>query len=153
MAIDWKQKMEKAHLTHMDALFSLQSSILWKLAYPLVVTTFTEQQCSDLMKPILSVGLPKIGCNRSMPHTVVHGPLKRAGLNIPHLYTEQFITQLMMLLRHSPSASAQTRLLIRALVEAMQLETRMAVEPMQTPGIFEPLITNTWLKQLWTNCL
>jgi len=88
-----------------------------------------------------------------MPHTVVHGPLKRAGLNIPHLYTEQFITQLMMLLRHGPCASKQTRLLIRALVEAMQLETRLAVEPMQTPGIFEPLITNTWLKQLWTDCL
>ncbi len=153
MTIDWKQKMEKARLTHMDALFSLQSSILWKLAYPLAVTTFTEQQCSDLMKPILSVGLPKIGCNQLMPHAVVHRPLERAGLNIPHLYTEQFITQLTMLLRHGPCASAQTGLLIRALAEAMQLETRMAVEPMQMPGIFEPLITNTWLKRLWTDCL
>jgi len=92
-----------------------------------------------------------------MPHAVVHGPFERAGLNIPHLYTEQFITQLTMLLtmllRHSPCASAQTGLLIRALAEAMQLETRLAVEPMQMPGIFKPLITNTWLKWLWTNCL
>jgi len=115
--------------------------------------TFMEHQCSDLMKPILSVGLPKIGCNRLMPCAVVHGPLKRAGLNIPHLYTEQFITQLTMLLRHGPCASKQTGLLIRALAEAMQLETGLAVEPMQMPCIFEPLITNTWLKQLWTDCL
>ncbi len=62
MATDWKQKMEKARLTHMDALFSLRSSILQKMAYPLAVMTFTEQQCSELMKLILSAGLPKIGC-------------------------------------------------------------------------------------------
>jgi len=54
--------MEKAQLTHMDALFSLHSSILQKMAYPLAVMTFTEQQCSELMKLILSAGLPKIGC-------------------------------------------------------------------------------------------
>jgi len=97
-ATEWKHRMEKARLTHTDALFSLRSSILWKMAYPLVVTTFTETQCNDLMKPILSVGLPKIGCNRSMPRAVVHGPLGKAGLNIPNLYTEQAVTQLIMLL-------------------------------------------------------
>jgi len=66
-ATEWKHRMEKARLTHMDAMFSLQSSILRKMAYPLAVTTFTETQCNELMKPILCVGLPKIGCNRSMP--------------------------------------------------------------------------------------
>ncbi len=88
----------KARLTHTDTLFSLHSSILQKMAYPLAVTTFTEQQCAELMKPILSVGLPKIGCICSMPRAVVHGPIKMAGLNIPNLYTEQAITQIVMLL-------------------------------------------------------
>jgi len=96
--MEWKQKMEKARLTHTDALFSFRSSILRKMAYPLAVTTFTETQCNELMKPILSVGLPKIGCIRSMPWAVVHGPLDKAGLNIPNLYTEQAITQILMLL-------------------------------------------------------
>jgi len=72
VANDWNQKMEKARLTHTDTLFSLRGSILRKLAYPLAVTNFTEYQCSEVMKPILSVGLPKIGCNRSMPRAVVH---------------------------------------------------------------------------------
>ncbi len=153
VANEWKQKMEKARLTHTDALFSLRGSILQKLAYLLAVMNFTEHQCSEVMKPILSVGLPKIGCIRLMPRVVVHGPLEKAGLNIPNLYTKQLVTQLMMLLRHGPCTNEQTGLLIRALTEAMILETGLAGEPMQTPGIFEPLITNTWLKRLWTDCL
>jgi len=114
-ATEWKQKMEKARLTHTDALFSLHSSILQKMAYPLAVTTFTEQQCSELMKPILSAGLPKIGCIRSMPRAVIHGPIEKAGLNIPNLYTEQAATQLIMLLRYGNFPSEQTGMLLRAL--------------------------------------
>jgi len=146
MATEWKKKMEKARLTHMDALFSLCSSILRKMAYPLMVMTFTEQQCNELMKPILSVGLPKIGCIRSMPRAVVHGPLGKAGLNIPNLYTKQAVTQVIMLLRYGSNSREQTGLLLRALAEAMQLETRLAGELMQTPGIYEPLVMDTWLK-------
>ncbi len=153
MATEWKQKMEKARLTHMDALFSLHSSILRKMAYPLAVTTFTEQQCAELMKPILGIGLPKIGCIRSMPRAIIHGPLEMAGLNIPNLYMEQAITQIVMLLRHGRCLSEQTGILLRALTKAMQFETGLAIEPLQTPGIFEPLITNTWLKCLWLDCL
>jgi len=145
-ATEWKHKMDKARLTHTDALFSLRSSILQKMAYPLVVTTFTEHQCSELMKPILSIGLSKIGCIRLMPRAVVHGPLGQAGLNIPNLYTEQAVTQLIMLLRYGSNPREQTGLLLRALAEAMQLETGLAGELMQTPGIFEPLVTETWLK-------
>ncbi len=116
------------------------------MVYPLAVMTFTEQQCSKLMKPILSAGLPKIGCIRSMPRAVVHRPLGKAGLDIPNLYTKQAVTQMIMLLCYGSSPSEQTGLLLRALAKAMQLETGLASEPMQTPGIFEPLVTDTWLK-------
>jgi len=81
-----------------------------------------------------------------MPRAVIHGPLGKAGLNIPNLYTEQAVTQMIMLLHYGSSPSEQTGLLLRALAKAMQLETRLAGELMQTPGIFEPLVTDTWLK-------
>jgi len=145
-SLEWKQKMEHAHLTHMDALFSLWSSILRKLAYPLAVTTFMEQQCAEVMKPILGARLPKIGCIRSMPRAIVHGPLEQAGLNIPNLYAKQALTQLVMLLGHGHSCSSQTGILLWALAKSMQLETGLVIEPFQTPKIFESLITNTWLK-------
>jgi len=152
-ADEWKQKMEKARLTHTDAMFSLRSSIMRKMAYPLAVTTFTENQCHDVMKPILNVGLPKIGCNRSMPRSLVHGPLGYAGLNLPHLYTEQAVTQLTLLMRYGSHPTDHTGLLLRAVAEAMQLETGIVGELLQTSGIFAPLVTDTWLKRLWLDCL
>jgi len=145
--------METACLTHTDALFSLRGSILRKMAYPLAVTTFTEQQCAELMKPILGVGLPKIGCVRSMPRAVVHGPLNRAGLNIPNLYTEQAVTQLVMLLWFGSCQDNQTGTLLRALAEQMKLETGLVGEPLSTPGLYTPLVMDTWLKRLWLDCL
>jgi len=41
----------------------------------------------------------------------------------------------------------------RALVGAMQLEMGLAGEVMETPGVFELVIMDTWLKCLWLNCL
>jgi len=43
-------------------------------------------------------------------------------------------------------------MLLCALAKAMQLEMGLASELMQTPGIFEPLVTETWLKCLWIDC-
>jgi len=62
VAIDWKTKMERACLLHDDAVFSLWTLILWKLVYPLAFTTFTEQQCTEIMQHILNTGLLKIRC-------------------------------------------------------------------------------------------
>jgi len=81
-----------------------------------------------------------------MPRAVAHGPLGKAGLNIPNLYTEQAVTQVIMLLQYGSSPREQTGLLLQALAEAMQLETGLTGELMQTPGIFEPLVMDTWLK-------
>jgi len=58
-----------------------------------------------------------------------------------------------MLLRYGSNPTDQTGLLLHALAEAMQLETGLAGELLQTPGIFEPLVTDTWLKWLWLDCL
>jgi len=96
---------------------------------------------------------PKIGCVHSMPQAIVHGPLEWAGLNVPNLYTEQLTTQLTILLCHSLRMDETTRILIRALAEAMQLEMGLAGKVMETPGVFKPVITDTWLKWLWLDCL
>jgi len=97
---------------HNDMLFSLMSSILHKLAYPLAVTNFSEQQCLKIIKPILQVGLPKFGCMGTMLRVIAHAPHKLAGLNGPNLYTEQLVTQLTMLQCYRPQPEETTGILI-----------------------------------------
>jgi len=61
VAWEWQQKMIKAKLMHADVTSSLWSAIFWKIVYPLAVTMFLEQECYDIMQPILQAGLPKVG--------------------------------------------------------------------------------------------
>jgi len=35
----------------------------------------------------------------------------------------------------------------------MKLEVGLSGEIMMTPGLFESIVTDTWLKQLWLDCL
>jgi len=153
MATEWKAKMERAHLTHNDMFFSLRSSILCKLAYPLVVSNFSQHQCYEIMKPILQVGLPKIGCMCTMLREIVHALHELLGLSVPNLYTKQLITQLTMLLCYRPQPKETTGMLIQAAAELIQLEVGLSGDIMVIPGLFEPVITDTWLKWLWMDCL
>jgi len=59
----------------------------------------------------------------------------------------------VMLLRHGSCLGDQTGVLLHALTKLMQLETGLVSKPLTTPGIFQPLVTDTWLKRLWLDCL
>jgi len=63
MAIEWAKHMASAHLTRAEAEFSLQQVLLPKLTYALQATTFGEQQCMEIMKPVLNKALPVMGIN------------------------------------------------------------------------------------------
>jgi len=89
-----------------------------------------------------------------MPEAVVHAPrMGLSGLNIPNLYTEQLVTQILMLLQYSSQLAEMMGILIWALAEAMKLESRLAGEVWATPLTFKALITDTWLKWLWLDLL
>jgi len=91
-----------------------------------------------------------------MPRAIVHAPHKLAGLNEPNLYTEQLATQLTMLLCYGPQSEKTMEMmgiLISALAILMMLEVGLVGEIMMTPGLFKPVLTDMWLKQLWIDCL
>ncbi len=98
VAQDWQVKMAASRLSPQDALFSLKNVVLRKLQYPLVTATFTPQQCSQIMAPILKQGLPKAGVVRTFPRALAHNPLQYGGLDIPNLYTEQIIAHITTIL-------------------------------------------------------
>jgi len=54
-----------------------------------------------------------------------------------------------MLLQHGQTAINTTAILIRALVEAIKLETRMSGKFSKIPFVYQDLVTDTWLEHLW----
>jgi len=123
IATDCTNKMEKAGLQYNNAAFSL-NVLLRKLAYPWLVTNFTEQQCATIMKPVLKEGLPKAGVFWMYP-MLWSMYLCYAGLAIPNLYTKQLVTQVTAVPHFGGQFSDTTSTLIQALVKAMQLETNL----------------------------
>jgi len=92
----WRNHMATAKFLQMAAEFSHRQVLILKLQYPLIAMTFSEQQCQNILKPIMTPqGLPAMGINRHFPWAVACGPLAYQGLNLPNLFTEQLIIQVI----------------------------------------------------------
>jgi ribonuclease HI len=94
----------------------------WKpaITYCLPITTFTERECKNIQSPFYNALLPKLGINRHMPRTLLHGPLKLAGLSLTNLSAEQLamhITGLVTQLRKRDRVG----LTMHASIDALQL--------------------------------
>ena len=54
----WKDAVRSHHIKQHDAWYTLNASIMKTLEYPLMATTMTRKQCSDIMSPVLMGALP-----------------------------------------------------------------------------------------------
>jgi len=129
--------------------FSLQQILMPKLAYPLMATNFTKEQCHNiLLKPVLASTLPTMGINQHFPQAVAHGPQSCQGLDIPNLFTEQLIAHIVTLLWFG----SPTGHLLHVNVDAFWLEAGLSGPIFQMPLDIFPYMTNLWLTQTWHQC-
>jgi len=122
VARSWNMSMSVAKVTHVAAKFGLQQVILWKLDYPLVMTTFTQKECHSIMSPILTAGLPAAGMIRTFPRAMVHGPWQWGGLNIPNLFTEQTTKHIHTLLKFGGAFDDMMGSLLQSTCKAFRLK-------------------------------
>jgi len=149
---EWRTKMATAHILWEVAEFSIQQVLYPKLQYPLIITTFSEAQCKDILKPVLNQGLPAMGINHHFLRAVAHGPLKFQGLNLPNLYTKQLITHMMTLLQYGAHHDDPTGELLRANGKAMRMEAGLNGQLFQILLAMQPCFTDTWLSWCWHQC-
>jgi hypothetical protein len=67
----------------------------------MMASYLTKVECEKIIRPFLNAGLSASGVVRTMPRTVVWGPVCYQGLGIRHLYTTQGIGHLLAILRHA----------------------------------------------------
>jgi hypothetical protein len=78
----------------------VNSTIIKTLQYLLTATTLTEQQCKEIIRPILKTALALCNAQSNLPRALVHGTLHSRGLNIPNLYWTQLIYHVQLILWH-----------------------------------------------------
>ncbi len=120
------------------------------LAYPLVITTFSEKECTEIMKPVLQAALSRSGIVRSLPRILIYSPRVCFGLELPNLYASHGFDKLERLVKYGISANDETGNLIRFNMEMAKLELGTN-GPLCTNDfeIWGPLASPTWLSFLW----
>lgn len=93
-------KIGSARLTLRESRHLMEGRIIPSISYPMAVTTFDQDQCHDLNKPIDRVLLNKMKVNRNMPKAVVYAPKHMAGLNYKSFQTLQDQKGILTMLQH-----------------------------------------------------
>ena len=82
----WADRIRAGHLPRSLAWLGLTTTVLKSLEYPLPATTFSEKDCTAILRPVLRAGLSASGIVSTFPRALVHAPLKFQGLGLPHLF-------------------------------------------------------------------
>ena len=88
-----------------DELYaSVNSTIMKIIEYPLGTSTFMEQECQRLVKPIFDLVLPRYGFCRNIPTTINYRPKDSMRLGFRNVYYSQGITKLVWYLEKRNSS-------------------------------------------------
>jgi len=101
------------------------------------------------MSPLLQQGLACAGFNQNFPHDLAHGPLEYGGVDLPHLYMEQLLAHVIMVLCYGPDRQDPTGLLLHATGEAMRLKAGYNGKLLEIPSILEDNVMPSWIKHVW----
>jgi hypothetical protein len=94
-ATAWADHIRTGKLPRGLSWQALLTTIMKKLEYPVLVTTFSRKECDHIMSPVLRIALSHSGvCNR-IPHAIVYAPLQYQGLSVPDLCIEQGLSKLI----------------------------------------------------------
>ena len=148
-SVMWATKIKKAYLYRSEACLALVTTISKTWKYPLQCTTFSLQECEDIMLPVYKTILPKMGIIRTINTIYRYAPKYMNGLGLPHIYVEQGISHVQTLLSHM-NTTTKLGHLMKAQVQSCSIELGSTKHLFQLDyQKWSHLLTNCWTKSLW----
>ena len=148
----WTHKIVMSGLFRHEAVLALITTLSRTWQYPLQATTFSPQDCEDIMKPLYSEFLPKMGASQKIPLVFRYGPKSQMGLGLPHIYTMQGTAQLKALLDHIQKDTMVGKFLHIELEAAnIELGSGEHIFSLDFDAVGS-LLTDCWIKSVWKFC-
>ena len=94
----WAESVRCGHLRKHEAWQALITTVFKTIEYPLPATTLSFQQCDEIVRPILGIGLPAAGICRNISRRVAFSSVTYKGLGLKHPFFTQSIKKLIILL-------------------------------------------------------
>ena len=127
----------------------MNTRILRTLAYPLVTTTLTKQECTGLMTPILVPVLGKAKIVRTIPRAILYGPTKYQGFGLTNLHVYQGCAQIAQLLQFW-NTSTELGKVYKISYEYLLMELGVQQQPFQVNyAIYHKCAEESLLKHIW----
>ena len=148
----WTHKIVTSGLFKNEVVLALMTAIIRTWLYPLQSTTFSPPDCEDIMKPLYSELLPKIGANRKFPKVFHYAPKALMGLGLPNMYTMQGTAQIKALMDHVTKDTMVGKL-IHTELELANMELGVGLHLFDLDfSKWGHLLTDCWIKSLWQFC-
>jgi hypothetical protein len=145
----WCDGVRTRRINPEEAWYSLNATILKTLEFPLTTTTLTEEQCKELLRPVLKTALPLCKIQRRLPRALVHGSLRSRGLDVPNLYWVQLIQHLQSIFRHMHRDTPTKDLHVENM-DLVQFRVGSMVNFWELPfEEYGSLAPNRWIKHTW----
>ena len=119
-----------------------------KTRFYLPHSSFTQNQCHDIQKPVISVIIQKLGFNKHFPRHVVFGHKHLGGLGLHDLFVEQGCLKLRELI-YRLRCNDETSDLLNIAIQYLQQERGSQKPVLIFPNNGQHVITPTWLSHLW----
>ena len=148
----WRDNIKTGHVDRNNAWLAVETTIMKSLEYPLPALTLTQNQCKEIMKPVLQAALAKSSLIKNFPRAVLYGPKQEGGLQLNDLYTSQGLSHIQKFQQHIDKPSI-TGKLIRVSMETAILEVGIGRNIFNLNyNKFGLLLSECWIKSIWRYC-
>ena len=138
------------HLDRHEAWTSLTLVALKSIEYPLPALTLSEDECVQIMWPLLRSYLPKSGLNRHFPRDILYGQVDKHGIGLKNIYLTQGISHVIDIIHHLWHNSLTGNLIVQSL-EQLRMEVGV------NGNLFEfnydkykaIILTESWVQFTW----
>jgi hypothetical protein len=147
----WADSLREFKIKPSDSWYSLNSTVMRTVEYPLMATTLTKKELDTIMAPVIKYGLRSSSIQRNMPKALVYSPIDMQGLNIHHPFYTKLSQHLLATLRDGTRKTISGHLL-RSGMEQLTLELGTGTSFWQLPpDPWAAIMTPCWLKSTWVD--
>jgi hypothetical protein len=132
------------NVTHFEAWTGLFTIWLGKMGYSLAATSIPRVACEKIQSKAINASLSKCGFNRHMSRAIVFGAFWFGGLGWRHLYFEQGILHILIIIKHLRTPGPFQSLL-QICLDWYQVIAGVPFSPLSMPSISLNYTNCPWL--------
>lgn len=149
LAQKWASRISKSFLTPHEVLVTYVQVLFPALVYQVAVMPLSEKDCNDIVRPAIKVLLEKMPLPANTKRSLLYGPARYGGMELPNLYVYGNVLKLMMFIGHFQKQDT-TMPILRVALGCMQQQMGISSPVLESDyHKYHFLTEECWIKRIW----